>query len=613
MEPAPRSTGGTGDLRIALLGPFEVRRGAVPIELGSNRLRALLAVLAMSAGETVSIEQLAVALWAEDLPANQRRSIQTYVARLRPELGPDAIRTTPAGYRLEVDPEQVDALRFRRLVGEAAPARGIAEERRLLDEALALWRGDPFDGVDSDHLHGPKASRLVELRLSAVERWIDLSLAEGRHGEIVAEVRELAARHPLRESLWGRLLLTLDRCGRQAEALAMYEQLRSRLAEELGTDPAPELQCIHAALLDGGAWQAEPVVPRQLPPAVADFTGRRDVLKEMDRLLGEGTRICVVTGTAGVGKTSLAVHWAHRAAERFPDGQLYIDLQGFGSSGAPLRPQDALSILLQAMGVARHRIPDDPEAAAMLYRTMLAGKRTLVILDNARDADQVRRLLPGGAGCAAVVTSRRGLSSLVTREGAMLVTLGVLTRAEARDLLARRLGRERTETEAQATDEIVDLCARLPLALVIAAGRAAANPGCPLSALAAILRGVRDDVGVLASRDSLTDMRSVLSHSYEALCADAARLFRLLATHPGPDISRTAAAALTGVAPTRADRLLDALLDAHLVAEIAPGRVAFCHDLLRTYARDLTRAGRRATARRTECPADALAMSPLPS
>ncbi|MEV4178204.1 BTAD domain-containing putative transcriptional regulator [Nonomuraea sp. NPDC049709] len=583
------TAGAESGLRIALLGPLEVWQDGTRVDLSSNRLRMLLAVLALFAGETVSVEDLAVALWPKEPPVHERRSVQTYISRLRHELSPGAIRTVRDGYRLEVEHDRVDVLRFRRLVSEAALLKGTLEERELLEEALALWRGRPFDGVESGARHLPKVARLVELHLSAMERWIDLCLAEGRHNGLVAEVWELAIRHPLREPLWGRLLLTLDRCGRPAEALALYEQLRRRLVEDLGVDPAPELQRIHATLLDSDMRQAEPLVPRQLPAGVTGFVGRDHELEELDRSLCGGVRICVISGTAGVGKTSLAVHWAHRAGAHFEDGQLYVDLQGVGPSEAAMSPQDALSALLEAMGVPPQNVPADLPARSALYRTMLAGKRILLVLDNAQDAGQVRWLLPGGTACTVLVTSRHSLSSLVIAEGAALITLDVLTRDQARNLLSHRLGRERIETDVAATDEIIDLCARLPLALAIVAGRAAASPSLPLGVLAAGLRRVRTDISVLATGDARTDLPSALSRSYDTLPADAARLFRLLAAHPGPDVTPAAAASLAGLDRPQTQRLLDVLLEAHLVSEVVPGRFAF-HDLLRAYARGLARA-----------------------
>ncbi|MFI6636773.1 BTAD domain-containing putative transcriptional regulator [Nonomuraea fuscirosea] len=576
------------ELRVAVLGPFDVRLGTVRVELGSNRLRTLLAVLALSAGETVSVDRLASAVWAGDLPDNVRRSVHTYIARLRHTLGAEAIETTSLGYRLRVEPERVDALLFRRLLAEAAPALDTEAEPAALEQALSLWRGQPFEGIESPALHGADAAHLLDLHVSAAERWLDLGLAAGRHSELVPEARRLVARHPWHEPLWGRLLLALDGCGRRAEALSAYERLRRGLSEELGTTPSAELRRIHAGLLEDQAVRAAPITPRQLPADVAELTGRDEELKRLDGLLDGNTSVCVITGTAGVGKTCLAVHWAHQAAERFPDGQLYADLQGFGPGESALDPHDVLSSFLQTLGVAKHRIPVDPQARIALYRTLLAGRRALVLLDNARDADQVQELLPGGTACMVVITSRQGLNSLVSRHAAALLTLDVLTHRESRQLLAGRLGRECVEADARATDEIIDLCGRLPLSLAIAAGRATAAPSAPLAALSAELRRVRTDVSVLATRDARTDMRTVFSHSYDLLPAKAARLFSLLAIHPGPDIARAAVASLAAVNRVQADRLLDVLLEAHLVAEAVPGRVTL-HNLLRTYAHDLAR------------------------
>ncbi|MFI9550729.1 AfsR/SARP family transcriptional regulator [Nonomuraea endophytica] len=296
-------------LDVALLGPMEVRLGPTPIRLTTGRLRTLLAVLAVSAGDTVTFERLALALWGERLPASARRSVQTYVTRLRRVLGRAAIRTMPDGYRLEADPERVDVLRFRRLLAEAARSRGTAAEPALVEEANRLWRGPPFEGIDSDWLRASLTPYLQELHLGAVERRIDLRLAEGRHGELVAELLELASRHPLRESLWERLLVVLDRCGRQAEALAQYERMRRRLAEELGTDPGAELRRLHACLL-----RDDPLSPSRGPEALGVFAGRTRTLDRAGRLVededGQVAGVLVLSGADGGGRTFLALVWS---------------------------------------------------------------------------------------------------------------------------------------------------------------------------------------------------------------------------------------------------------------------------------------------------------------
>ncbi|MFI7231212.1 ATP-binding protein [Nonomuraea angiospora] len=382
--------------------------------------------------------------------------------------------------------------------------------------------------------------------------------------------------------------------------------LRS-LAEALGLDPREREALAAASRAELGAptevdgftgrepepaaseMTASPPPPRQLPVGVSGFAGRAGSLAELDRQLDAGaggTRICIVSGTAGVGKTSLALHWAHQARGRFEDGELYVNLQGFGPAHDATDPQDVLTAFLEAMGVPPQRIPEDLPARAALYRTTLADRRVLVVLDNARDVEQVRWLLPGGPHCSVIVTSRRQLSGLIAEEGAGLITLDVLARAESRELLAHRLGRRRVEADPDATDEIITACARLPLALAIAAGRAVTSPAMPLSALAADLRRAGGDLGGLATTDSATSLRVVLARSYDVLPDDVARLFRLLAVHPGPDLTAAAAASAAGVEPARVRRLLDALLDAHLVTEVTHGRYA-CHDLLRAFAREL--------------------------
>jgi NB-ARC domain len=348
--------------------------------------------------------------------------------------------------------------------------------------------------------------------------------------------------------------------------------------------------------VSGAAGPAVPV-PAQLPPAVPAFIGRDAELASLDALLhpkaaaaGPATVvIAALSGTAGVGKSALAVHWAHRAAAQFPDGQLYVNLRGFDPDGAAMEPSEALRGFLDALGAPATRIPESLSAQAGLYRTLLAGKRILVVLDNAKDAGQVRPLLPGSPGCLAIVTSRNQLTGLVATDSAYAMTLDLLGSGDARELLALRLGSRRVAREPDAVDEIIAGCARLPLALTIAAARAAGSPSFPLAVLATELREATRALDPLNGGDPATDVRAVFSWSYHALTTDAARLFRRLGLHPGPDIALPAAASLAAIPQDRARALLGELTRAHLLAEHAPGRYAF-HDLLRAYATELARA-----------------------
>jgi DNA-binding SARP family transcriptional activator len=597
-------TGKTGTgVAVGLLGPFTASCGGQPVALTAGRLRTVLAVLALSAGEPVSVDRLAMALWDEDLPADSRRAVQVYVTRLRRALGPAAIATTSAGYRLVVEPDQVDAVRFVHLLDEAAGNLGTDIERERIAEALALWRGTPFEGVRSSWLAEGESTRLVERWTAAVQRRAELDLAEGRLGEVIAELRELTARYPLRERFWGLLMTALYRADRRADALQAYQDLYRLLADELGIEPGQPVQDLHRQILTADASLDPPPgsdrvpVPRQLPAVVGDFTGRAGELERLDALVpgvddvppGAAVVIAVISGTAGVGKTALAVHWAHRVVDRFPDGQLYVDLRGFGPSDRPVNPDAALRGFLSALGVPPHRIPADPAAQVGLYRSAMAGRRMLVLLDNARDADQVRPLLPGTAGCLAVVTSRSQLSSLVAAEGARALVLDVLPTEDALCLLASRIGAARIAADRLAAEELAESCARLPLALAIVAARAAIHPAFPLAALTTELRDARSRLDTLVGDDAASDVRAVFSWSYRTLSPDTARLFRLLGLHPGPDTSAPAAASLAGLPVARARPLLAELAQAHLVVEHAPGRYAF-HDLLRAYATELAHA-----------------------
>ncbi|WP_433515412.1 BTAD domain-containing putative transcriptional regulator [Nonomuraea sp. CA-143628] len=592
-------------LAVELLGPLRVSVAGRPVELPPGRQRVLMAVLAMSAGHTVPTDKLATAVWGTDPRGDPRANLRTTVKRVRRALGTvELITARSGGYLLATEPDKVDALRFGHLLDEAAAAPGPVAERSRLAEALALWRGTPFDGIRSDWLEHSVAPALQDRYLTALERRVDLDLAHGAQPDPV-QLAKAAERHPLRESLWVRLLRVLESAGRPAEALERYETIRRRLAEELGADPSPELRQVHADLLAVGAPAAGRTVPRQLPATVNGFAGREAGLAALDELLGppektksrapllgppEKTKsrsplITVISGTAGIGKTTLAVHWAHRVAGRFPDGQLYVNLRGYDPSGKAVRPAAAIREFLDVLEVPPHRIPDGLDAQAGLYRSLLAGRRMLVLLDNARDADQIAPLLPGAPGCLVVVTSRDHLTGLVMTYGAHPLPLRLLPPDEARRLLAARLGQQRITAQPAAVEEIIRRCAGLPLALAIVAARAAIHPTHPLDALATELQ---DTLGAL---DRAADVRAIFSWSYESLGDEAAaRLFRLVAgLHPGPDSTIAAAASLAGVPVTRVRAPLADLTRANLLTEHAPGRYS-CHDLLRAYASELCQA-----------------------
>jgi DNA-binding SARP family transcriptional activator/tetratricopeptide (TPR) repeat protein len=578
-------------LTVDLLGPLRVSVAGRPVELPTGRLRALLAVLALSAGRTVPTERLATAVWGLDTRGDPRANVRTNVRRLRRLLGTadrQLIAARPGGYVLMVEPDQVDALHFGRLFDEAAAAPDPAAERSRLVSALTLWRGAAFEGIKSDWMERSAGPALRERYLTALERRVDLDLASGSRPD-PAELTGLAEQHPLRESLWVRLLRVLDAAGRPAEALDQYETIRRRLADELGADPSPELQQVHATLLAcGAAPPAGAAAPRQLPAAVNGFAGRQAELSALDALLHTtgSTRpgsplIAVIAGTAGVGKTTLAVHWAHRIADRFPDGQLYADLRGYHPSGQAVPAATAVREFLDALRVPPHHIPDSLAAQAGHLRSLLAGRRMLVLLDNARDADQVAPLLPAGPGCLVLVTSRDQLTGLVMNYGAHPLTLKLLPADAARRLLAHRLGPDRLAASPVATERIVSSCAGLPLALAIVAAHAAIDPAHPLDALADELH---DALGML---DRAVPIRAIFSWSYETLGEAAARLFRLVGgLHTGSECTLAAAASLAGEPVSRVHASLAELTRAHLLTEHAPGRYS-CHDLLRAYAIEL--------------------------
>ncbi|MEO3780176.1 BTAD domain-containing putative transcriptional regulator [Micromonospora sp. B11E3] len=606
---------------LNLLGPVELRAAGMQFDAGPRKQRTVLAALLVDAGRPVPVAELIDRVW-DQAPRQVRGALHTYVTRLRRLLaqaaqadGTSADLSYRAGaYTLSVDLDRIDLHRFLRLVEQGrAPGLADTERARLLRAALRLWRGTPLAGLSGSWVE-QVGETLAQQRLAAVLALAPAELRLGRANAVVDELRGLLKEHPLSEPLAAQLMRALHQAGRGAEALDCFARVRRRLVEELGTEPGSELRRVHQALLRGDPdapppgpadRQAAPAparrgplppcTPAQLPPAGQGFTGRDALLARLDGLADAADRrsgpvvVAVLSGTAGVGKTALAVHWAHRARHRFPDGQLYVNLRGFDVTGSAMSPGEALRGFLDALQVPAHRIPASLDGQVGLYRSLLADKRVLVLLDNARDAEQVRPLLPSSPGCLVVVTSRNQLSGLVVVEGAHSLVLDLPTIAETRRLLANRLGSDRTATQRSAVDDIITRCARLPLALAVVAARAAAAPTFPLDALADELREAQGALDAFAGGDTTTDVRTVFSWSYQTLSPPAARLFRLLALHPGPDISTPAVASLAGVPRPRARQLLAELLSAHLLTEHAPRRFSI-HDLLRAYAGELTQA-----------------------
>jgi DNA-binding SARP family transcriptional activator/tetratricopeptide (TPR) repeat protein len=614
-------------LWIGLIGPLSVRRDDEEVPVTAARQRAVLAVLAARAGQVVSFDELAELIWDGAPPSGARCTVRGYVKRLRQVLGPELagrLVTRAPGYALEVADDELDLLTFDRLCtdgGAAARAGAWQRAAQLLGEALLLWRGQPLADIGAESLRDTLLPRLESQRLQAIESRTQAGLALGQHRELVAGLIELTAAHPLRERFWAQLMLALYRCGRQGEALAAYQRARQVLTAELGVEPGPELRRLQERILaaepglipasplpdpDPGAAPVAPpsaIVPRQLPAAASHYVGRAGELAALDELArlararSGSLVIPVINGSAGVGKTALAVHWAHRVAGHFPDGQFYVNLRGFDPAEKPTDPAEAVRGFLGALQFPAEQIPGSPDGQAALYRSLIAGRRMLIVLDNARDSGQVRPLLPGSPGCVVLVTSRNRLSGLVAADGAHPITLDVLSRDEAGELLSRRIGPQRAAREPDAVSELAGVCARLPLALTIAAARTLSRPDRSLSSLICELQDARRRLDELEAGDPATSVRAVFSWSYRKLSGSAARMFRLLGVHPGPDITAAAAASLAGAGPDPARAALAELADAHLLSEAGTGRFAL-HDLLRAYAAEQARSSDSEESRR---------------
>jgi DNA-binding SARP family transcriptional activator/tetratricopeptide (TPR) repeat protein/DNA-binding transcriptional ArsR family regulator len=581
-------------MEIRALGPVEVRLNG-RVEVLSGRLqRTLLGLLVVRAGQPVSVDTLVDALWGEQPdaragqnllgsdPPDPRRKLQLHVHRLRGLLDdPDRLSFDGAGYRLRVAPDELDAHRFEALITSGAAED--TEPQRAIDvlrSALSLWRGTPFTDVETPAVVD-WARRLAEVRLTGIEAMYRAQLAVGLHGAVISELTALVAEYPLRERLHGLLMTALHRAGQQAEALAVYQRARRTLVEELGIEPGPELRELHALVL-AGERSADSGVPAHLPPAVHGFVGRDGELAELD---AARSSLVVLAGTAGVGKTALAMRWAHQVRDRFPDGQLYVDLHGYGPD-EPVPAADALAGFLRALGLDGAAIPEDLGERAARFRTMVDGQRVLVVLDNARTVDQVRPLLAASPTCFTLITSRDTLAGLVAREGAHRIGLERLPARDATGLLRGLLG-TRADLDPAAIDVLVERCARLPLALRIAAELIRSRPGRAIGDLAGELAEAPDALDLLdIEGDPHSAVRAVFSWSYRNLDPAVARTFRLLGLHPGHETDAGALAAMADTGPRDTRRALGVLVRAHLVDEMVDGRYR-SHDLLRAYAVEL--------------------------
>ncbi|TDV52496.1 AfsR/SARP family transcriptional regulator [Actinophytocola oryzae] len=591
-------------VRVQVLGPVRAWRNGRELDLGPPGRRAVLGFLVLARGRALPRTELVDALWGSRPPPSATNIIQTHVKHLRRMLDPErdayarsqSLPTVGEGYALRVPPDHVDLERFHGLVrtaDETQRADRHEQAATALAEALRLWHGPPMADLPAFSSH-PAVLALVAARRDAVLAYARVMIETGRAADVSAAVAEEAAAQPLDETLAATLMRVYAAAGQRAKAFAVYDATRRTLATELGVDPGQDLAEVHATLVRQEPRAVRPKaapVPAELPADVAGFTGRATELSALDRLLAEpgaGMPICAVSGTAGVGKTALVLHWAQRVRDRFPDGQLYLDLRGYDPD-QPMPVTEALARLLEALGVPGHGVPLTEDGRIARYRTEIADRRMLVVLDNAASVEQVRGLLPGTPSCFVVVTSRDSMAGLVALHGSHRLGLAPLSPDDAKTLLHELVG-ERAALDPAAAGDLVEQCARLPLALRVAAELAVTRAVTPLAHLAGELRDRQRRLRLLnAGGDPRAAVRTVLSWSYRHLPESAARLFRVLGRHPGADLDVHAAAALAGLAPEDTHELLDRLTRAHLVVLDSHGRYGM-HDLLRAYAVELSAA-----------------------
>ncbi|MFI5613927.1 BTAD domain-containing putative transcriptional regulator [Amycolatopsis sp. NPDC051903] len=577
---------------LRLLGEVTVHTDGNRVDLGPARQRCVVAALALDAGRVVPVDQLIERVWGQDVPRRGRATLYSYLSRLRQALaGFDSLRITrrPGGYTLATTGTApvIDVQAFRDLCATARQQPDAAEAARMLTQALDLWHGEALTGLTGNWATVARAA-LVEERTTAQRDLTDARLRAGAGEHLLADLARQLADRPLDERLAGQYLLALHQAGRTADALAHYLRIRARLVDELGTEPGTHLQQLHATLLATHQAPAPtpastPAAPvRQLPSAPRRFVGRHMDIGRLDTALtGTPVVISAIAGAGGIGKTWLALHWAHRHTSRFPDGQLFVDLRGFSPDDTPMTAAAALHGFLDALGVDLARIPTDTHAAAALFRNLIAGRRMLILLDNATDSGQVTPLLPGSDTCTVLITSRTTLTSLIARHGAHHLSLDVLSPDEARDLLTDRIGADRVAAEPDALTRVVELCGGFPLALSLAAAQALTRPQLTLAGLAAELRDLGLDA--LADTDPAASLPAVLSLSLTTLTPEQATAYALLGIAPGHDIGLDAATSLLGLTKKNTADILRGLAQASLLTSTDTGRYQL-HDLIRRHA-----------------------------